>query len=177
MTQPIPVELSWPELLLAVNAGVMRRLNAVRNGRKEEYGRHPAASWNEDINGCIAELALAKYLGIFWSGTVGRLDLPDVGTLQVRSKTEVGHRLVIRRSDKDAEPFVSVLVGIPVCHLCGWLFAKDAKRETWLLPDPDKPDRFFVPNGELQPIEALLDAERSSRSELPLGIHGRIGAA
>ncbi|MGY3130081.1 hypothetical protein ACVWZM_000763 [Bradyrhizobium sp. USDA 4501] len=151
----IPVELSWSEVWFAINAGVMRRLNAVRNGRKELYQVHAAASWNEDINGCIAELALAKYLGVFWSGTVGRIDLPDVGRLEVRSKIETQHRLVVRKSDDDAKLCVSVLVGIPTCQLCGWMLAQDAKRSEWLLADPGKPDRFFVPNAELHPVETL----------------------
>jgi hypothetical protein len=153
--QTIPVELSWPELWLAINAGVLRRLNGVRNRREEPYGARPTAAWNDDINGSIAELALAKYLGIFWSGTVGRLDLPDVGTLQVRSKTVTDHRLVVLKSDDDDKPFVSVLVGIPVCHLYGWMFARDAKKPEWLLPDPPKPDRFFVPNDALEPMQKL----------------------
>jgi hypothetical protein len=163
----IPIELSWAELWLAINAGVLRRLNGVRNHREEPYGARPAAAWNDDINGCIAELALAKYLDIFWSGTVGRLDLPDVGRLQVRSKTEEGHRLVVLRSDKDAQVFVSVLVGIPVCHLCGWMLARDAKRAEWLLPAADKPDRFFVPNGCLEQMQQLR----------AFGMHDQIGAA
>lgn len=151
----IPVELSWPELWLAINAGILRRLNGVRYRREEPYGARPAAAWNDDINGSIAELALAKHLGIFWSGTVGRLDLPDVGSLQVRSKTDPVHRLVVLESDEDAKVFVSVLVGIPVCQLCGWMLAKDAKRSEWLLADPLKPNRFFVPNEALASMQAL----------------------
>jgi hypothetical protein len=154
----IPIELTWPELWLAINAGVLRRLNGVRNRRAEPYGVRPTAAWNDDINGSIGELALAKYLGIFWSGTVGRLDLPDVGRLQVRSKTQADHRLVVLNSDDDAHLFVSVLVGIPVCNLCGWMSARDAKDPAWLLPDESKPDRFFVPNTALLPMEMLRDA-------------------
>lgn len=149
------VELSWAEIWLAVQAGNLRRLNGVKHRRAEPYGARPTAAWNDDINGSIAELALAKYLDVFWSGTVGRIDLPDVGVLQVRSKTEQDHRLVILRSDDDAKPFVSVFVGVPTCHLCGWMHARDAKRAEWLLPDPSKPDRFFVPNSELLPVDLL----------------------
>lgn len=152
MTQ---VELSWPELYLAASAGIMRRINGLRNHREEPYGARPDAWWNNDINGCIAELALAKHLGIFWSGTVGRIDLPDVGALQVRSKTEVDHRLVILPTDKDEAVFVSVFVATPVCRLCGWMVAKEAKRPEYLLPDPAARDRYFVPNDKLHPMAML----------------------
>lgn len=151
----VEIELTWPELWFALSAGLMRRLNGVRNGRAEPYGARPKAAWDADINGAIAELALAKHFNLFWSGTVGRVDLPDVGLLQVRSKIEMQHRLVVRREDGDDEVFVSVLVDVPVCTLCGWMRGHDAKREEWLLPDPDKPDRFFVPNAKLLPMAEL----------------------
>lgn len=146
----ITVELTWPEILLATNAGVMRRVNAVRNRRQEPYGSRPEAAWNDDINGAIAELALAKHLNVFWAGTVGRIDLPDVGRLQVRSKTQDGDRLVVIASDDDTSIFVSVLVGLPVCRIDGWMMAKEAKRKEWLLPREGLPDRYFVPNSSLR---------------------------
>src|SRR5690242_4437176 len=121
----------------------MRRINAVRNKREEPYGERPQAYWTHDINGALAEAALAKYLDHFWSGTVGRIDLPDVGPLQVRSKNEVGERLVILPTDDDGQVFVSVLVGVPRCLLCGWMRAADAKREEWLLPDAKGKKRYF----------------------------------
>jgi hypothetical protein len=147
--------LTWPELLLGCYVGVMRRVNALRRARQEPYGERPQASWNDDINGALAELAVAKHFNVFWSGTVGRVDLPDVGPLQVRSKNQADHRLVILKTDADDKLFISVFVATPECRLCGWFRAGDAKQAEWLLPDPPKPDRYFVPNSELHSIDTL----------------------
>jgi hypothetical protein len=140
----------------------MRRVNAVRNARQEPYGVRPSASWDHDINGAIAEVALAKHQNIFWAGTVGRIDLPDVGPLQVRSKVEPDHRLVVLPTDHNDRVFVSVFVGLPKCGLCGWMLGGDAKRTEWLQPDPNKPDRYFVPNERLEPIDTLQATARAS---------------
>ena len=150
------VMLTWPEVLLAANAGVMRRINAVRNGRQEPYGQRPQSFWTHDINGAVAEVALAKHLDLFWSGTVGRVDLPDVGPLQVRSKNDPKERLVILPTDGDGQIFVSVLVGLPKCTLCGWMRAGEAKRPEWLLPDDAGKKRYFVPNSHLEPMNGLV---------------------
>jgi hypothetical protein len=158
------VSLTWPEILQAASVGVMRRVNAVRNRREEPYGERPKASWTDDINGAIAELAVAKHFNVFWSGTVGRVDLPDVGRLQVRSKLQDDHRLVVRANDGDDEPVISVLVDLPICRICGWMIAKDAKRHEWLLSDPSKPDRYFVPNAELRAISDLTAEHANERA-------------
>jgi hypothetical protein len=156
----IPVDLTWPEILLAANAGVMRRVNAVRKARQDRYGPRPLAGlWTEDINGALAEMALAKHLNAFWSGTVGRVDTSDVGPLHVRSKVEREHRLVILPNDPDDGIFVLVLVSVPTCHVCGWMRAGDVKRSDWLLPDQFDQARYFAPNGELQPMETLRAME------------------
>jgi hypothetical protein len=152
------VVLDWPEIILGANAGVMRRVNAVRNRREEPYGERPTASWNHDINGALAEIALAKKRDIFWCGAVGRIALPDVGPLQVRSKTALVERLVVLESDDGSRAFVSVFVDLPICRLCGWMLGKDAKRDEWIVRDPlnpTAPRRFFVPNDKLEPMEAL----------------------
>lgn len=152
------VRLTWPEIILAASIGTMRRINAVRKSREEPFGERPKASWNDDINGALAEMALAKHQNIFWSGTVGRVDLPDVGPLQVRSKTEPDHRLVVTARDKDEDIFVSILVDLPMCRLCGWMRGRDAKRAEWIVPDPNKPIRHFVPNRLLEPMDTLGNA-------------------
>jgi putative component of toxin-antitoxin plasmid stabilization module len=151
----IEVTLTWAEILTAAEIGVRRRVNGLRLKRAEPYGQRASTTWNHDINGALAEMALAKHLDRFWSGTIGQISEADVGALEVRSKCEPWHRLVIRATDPPDKIYVSVLVGIPVCQLCGWMRASDAKRPEWLLPDEDKPDRFFVPADQLESMENL----------------------
>lgn len=148
------ITLTWPELVLAANAGVMRRISAVKAGRFARYGATDAGAWDHDVNGALAEMAVAKWAGVFWSGTVGQVDAADVGRLQVRSKVDPGHRLVIRPTDIDDEVFISVLVSIPQCKLCGWLTAREAKRDEWLV-SVNRPPMYFVTDQFLRPMEAL----------------------
>lgn len=148
--------LSWPEVLLAVSAGTMRHISAIKAGRADLQSGVAPPSWDRDIIGALAEMAVARYFGVFWSGTVGRIDLPDVGRIQVRSKKLDGDRLVIRPDDSDEQVFVSVLVRTPVFRLCGWLRAGEAKRQEC---GDIVSGRFFVPDGELHPMDALLRSD------------------
>ena len=145
------VTLTWPEVVLATNAGTMRRISALKSGRVDLQPDACPPSWDRDINGALAELAVAKWAGVFWSGTIGRIDLPDVGRLEVRSKVKDGDRLVIRPDDKDESIYVSVLVQAPMCWLCGWLRAREARRPEWLLTQ----GRHFVRDQFLHPMSEL----------------------
>lgn len=151
--------LSWSEVMLAINAGVMRRVYAVKSGKAGVYGARDESVWDNDINGAIAEMGCAKWANVFWNGTVGVTTSPDVGKWQVRSKVIKGHRLVVRPSDNDGDVFVSVLVQIPNVVLCGWLFGRDAKRSEWLQTFEPKPAMYFVEDQFLRPMDELLSVE------------------
>jgi hypothetical protein len=149
----IDIELTWPEILIAAHAGVMRYVNALRKAR-QEFDSHDDQSWDGHINGCIAEMAVAKHLGLFWSGTVGIVDAPDVGKLQVRSKRFLHHHLCIKRRDKDSDTFVCVLVdhtALPFCVLTGWMAGREAKLDHYI----GKHGLFYVPDKDLHPMEML----------------------
>ena len=151
----IVVDLSWPEVMQAINVGVMRRVYAVKARKVGVYGAREASAWDNDINGAIAEMACAKWANVFWSGTVGVTTLPDVGRWQVRSKLAAGERLVIRPDDADDEIFVSALVQIPNVTLCGWMLGRNAKRKEWLKEYPPKPAMYFIEDKFLRAMEAL----------------------
>jgi hypothetical protein len=151
----VRIRLEWAEIMLAVSAGTMRRIFALKNGKCGVYGASDEAAWDNDINGAIAELACAKWANVFWNGTVGITTLPDVGKWQIRSKVIDGHRLVVRPTDADRQIFISALVQLPIVSLCGWLFGADAKNAHWLKEYPPKPPMYFVEDQYLQPMETL----------------------
>ena len=66
----IEISLTWPEIMLGVDAGVMRRVYALKSNKRGVYGASDESAWDNDINGAIAELACAKWANVFWSGTV-----------------------------------------------------------------------------------------------------------
>ncbi len=155
----IVVTLTWPEIMLAINAGIMRRVHAIRSGKAGVYGARKASAWDNDINGAIAEMGCAKWANVFWSGTVGMTTLPDVGEWQVRSKLVAGDRMVVRPDDPDDSIFISVLVDPPDVTLCGWMAGIYAKQEKWLREYPPKPPMYFVDESSLRPMENLWDGQ------------------
>lgn len=151
----IEIRLTWSEVLLAINAGVMRRCYAIKSGKLSAYGARMESAWDNDINGAIAEFGCAKWANVFWNGTVGVTTASDVGRWQVRSKVVIGHRLVVRPDDNDDEIFISVLVQIPIVTLCGWLSGREAKQPRWLQTYDPKPPMYFIEDEFLRPMEEL----------------------
>jgi len=150
----IRIELTGPEILLGANVGVLRRYHAIMKGRRE-YFVEPDRTWSNEITGAHAELSFAKHKNVFWSGTVGCIDLPDVGPYEIRSKPELGRGMWIRPGDPDDAVFVSIAVVLPYCWLTGWMLGREAKRECWQRESKDRSQAYLVPEGKLEPIESL----------------------
>jgi len=147
------VRLSFGEVVLAANAGVMRRVNALRGGWADRFGA-PADAWTADIEGCCAELAVAKTLGVYWHAYARNpKDLPgDVGGWQVRSTWRTTGRLIIHPEDTDAAVFVLVVGQAPYYRIAGWIRGLDAKRDEWWKEGDGRP-AYFVPQRDLIPWE------------------------
>lgn len=159
---PPVVTLAWSEILIAASVGAMRRVKSLKKGYKPAYGATKKSAWDHDINGAIAEMGTAVWFGAYWTGmgTIGRVDVADVGSLQVRSKLEFDDRLVIHLDQIDEEVFVSVWVDPPRCTLCGWLKAQDAKKDEWLFQAKGRPPMYYVRNKFLHPMAELKSGER-----------------
>jgi hypothetical protein len=128
-------------------------------GRAPKYGAPNGAGALEiDVNGCCAELAVARYTNLFWCGTVNDVQARDVGGMvDVRSTTQRNHNLILHPDDDDETPYVLVWTHAPEFDLCGWTFAGDGKlSEFWRDPTGGRP-AFFVPRNLLRPMPELLD--------------------
>lgn len=149
--------LTPAEMTLAMVIGGMREVTALRDGRTDAQGAPPALGFQYHILGAVGELAVAKRLNVFWSGTIGRVDAPgDVGPLQVRTGTGDTYRLCIYPRDPDGARFVLVVGLPPHVRVVGWLFGRDGKREEWWC-DPTGKGRpaYFVPQAALHPLDTL----------------------
>ena len=62
MANPIKVNLTYWEILLAAQAGVMRQIENLKKKRRAYYGAGTNNDWQLHIEGCLGEFALAKYL-------------------------------------------------------------------------------------------------------------------
>jgi hypothetical protein len=166
----IVVRLTWAEVLFASQAAAMRRVSAMKRKRKQYYGGGPSADvlWQIDNVACLGEMALAKHLDKFWSGSIDDVEAADVGTFyQVRATEYPTGRLRLHPEDKDHMPYVLAIVRDNVVTLVGWLYARDGKQqEYWTNPQRNRPERFafFVPAEKLHDM-ASLPIETAALSE------------
>ena len=91
MAQPsdyVTTRLSFFELHLAASVGIGRRCKAMRANLRDKFtGRPLPTPWEKDIVGAQGELSAASYFGLYWAGTVGRIDTPDLPTgLEIKTR-------------------------------------------------------------------------------------------
>lgn len=147
------VSLSSWEILLAAQAGIMRQVENLKKGRKPYYGAGTRADWQLHIEGCLGEYALAKFLGLHWSGQGFRGD--DVGRYQVRTGSQEGHRLILHPDDADDHIFWLLCGANGAYGVKGWVMGRDGKQDVyWKDPGTGRP-AFFVPQAALSPPDAL----------------------
>jgi hypothetical protein len=156
------VELSPSEMFQGANVGLMRQLKAIQKGLKhvnEGDAKHigKSGSWAWHVEGAMAEMAVAKYLGLFWSGTVGVLGPGDVaGVIEVRQTDRHGGRLIIRPKDAGRVPYVLVTGFFGEYRLQGWLYGDEGRREQYLNAPNGRPPAYMVPQNELRPMSELV---------------------
>jgi hypothetical protein len=161
LTTEETVILTPTEMLCASQYGCLRQLQNIKNGARPRYGAGEEGAWEVHILGCMAEMAVAKYLNLFWAAAVGDYEALDVGGLvQVRSRMGGGEGpkvdLILHPKDGDDHPFVLVYSKPPEFRLAGWIMGSEGKR-TDLWGDPAGTGRhaFFVPPGMLKDMASL----------------------
>jgi len=161
------VTLTLQEMIHAAQVGVMRRAHGL-NGAFNKYKYNEEEPWEVEIVACQAELALAKYFNLHWSGVVPFVrDVGDI--LDARSIRQPHHRLLIHDDDPNDTPFVLVLrvdKSKMDFDLRGWVFARDGKLKKYEQEyQPGRPC-YYVDNEVLHPITRLQPWIDSSRKLL-----------
>jgi hypothetical protein len=150
----VVVTLSRSEALQASYAGVHRRLRTIFRGRQHRHGRGNSDEWQDDVQACAAELAVAKALDRFWSDSP-EPDYSDVGELHVRHTLREDGHLILRPGDPDDGIFVFVTGAIPAFVVHGWTTGRDG-----MAGEPDdlrnnRPPCWMVAQTALRPIAEL----------------------
>jgi hypothetical protein len=149
---------SW-EMMMGAQAGVMRRVENIQHGAQHKHGgERKGNDWQLAIEGALGEMALAKYLGLYWSGK-GRYRAHDVGGVgpgsplgyEVRTRSREDYDLILHPEDPD-DRIVWLVVGKSGAYTVkGWIKAGDGKKdEYWKDPAGDRP-AYFVPQNVLRP--------------------------
>jgi hypothetical protein len=157
VTDAIDVTLTWHEVQLAADVAVRRQVQNLARARQHKHGASDRRSWQMHVEGCIGEIAVAKGLGLYWSGALGNLEADDVGPLQVRTTAYPTGRLVLHKDDDPAKAFILVTGEAPQLRLAGWMFGREAQVDAYW-SDPQGTDRwaFFVPQSALRPMAELV---------------------
>lgn len=149
--------LEYGQQVLATTIGGWRQNSAMRDGRADAYGvAHAIEGFAIHLQGACAEVAVARYLDVFWDGSVGAIDPGDVGRVEVRSTIPDTNRLVLHPTDRDDAAFVLVTGCTPRLTLRGWTIGRDGKQEHyWQDPTGHNRHAFFVPRSILRPMDEL----------------------
>ena len=153
------IALTSSELEMGAACGVSRNVSSIIAGRKNAHGKsEDTPNWNIHIEGALGEIAVARYLNIFWSPTVNTFRAPDLGkNLQVRTRSSHDYDLIVRPTDSDTDLFVLVTGIAPIYTIWGYIQGQDAKKEELVKDYGSRPKAFFVPKKLLIPIEILMD--------------------
>jgi hypothetical protein len=142
------VNLSSWEMLMAAQAGVLRQVENLQKKRVPAYGVGANNDWQLHIEGCMGEYALAKYLGIHWSGK-GQLRKPDVGVFDVRTRSRDNYELIIHPEDPDDRIFWLVCGRNGAYSIKGWILARDGKKKEYWKDPAGRNPAYFVPQSAL----------------------------
>jgi hypothetical protein len=155
----VDITLAPYELHAGSLVGFHRRLKClIRNSHDDTYG---TPTWTTDIEAALAEMAFAKWAGVYWDFSVDTYKAPDVSSVQIRWSNNHSNKLIFRpNKDNKYDKFVLVTGLSPTYRIHGWMYGKDAMREDWLFaPKGDngyeRPAAYFVPASSLKTLSTL----------------------
>lgn len=151
----IKIDLTHIELLVAAQVGAIRRVASIKRDLLNQK-QSKKSQWEIDVDGAAAEMAVAKYLGVYWVPTVNAGKAADVNGFQVRSTTRENGSLIIRENDVKNEKYILVISQAQTFTVVGWIWCHDGKQERfWKLKDENGLPAWWVPQSELQPMETI----------------------
>jgi hypothetical protein len=156
------VTLTYAELIVAGNAGVLRQVNALKR-RCEDLDAHHRDPMEAHVAGAQAEWAVAKWLGVPFDPSIGEgftrtVQAGDVVAgqpIEVRSTSIPNGCLICHNYSFDERPYVLVDSSrAPIYRMVGWTLGRDAKDPRYWRENVPRP-AYFVPQGDLRPLREL----------------------
>lgn len=158
----IEITLQLEDALRAATVGAERRLRS-RYAIRRQWVGWEETTFDQDIEGAGAELALARALELHWTGDVApHQHAPDVGPFHVRQTAHRNGHLPIHEDDPATAPFVLVVGRMPWYRIVGWILADDGRAiagERKCLHPKGRP-AWWVPADRLRSPHLLAEAAR-----------------
>lgn len=155
----VRVHLEEYEVRLALYVASRRQEEAAGAGRSDRHG-FAGDGLAIHLLGTAGEMAAAKALNCYWGGAEGTFKRPDLGGIQVRTRSRHDYDLIVRPGDADDEPFLLVTGTMPAFRVHGWLWGREAKQPQWLQTHGGREPAYFVPQAALRPLTALPGGPR-----------------
>jgi hypothetical protein len=150
----LKVTLNSYEVGGGVRVGGSRHYHALKANKPDCHG-FDGDGWGAHIEGALGEQAVAKALNIYWDGSVNTWKAEDLAGIQVRTRREHWHDLIVRPDDSDASAWVLVTGKEGDYIVRGWIAGGEAKRQEWLKDHGQRPKAYFVPQSALRPLAEL----------------------
>jgi hypothetical protein len=149
------VTLTGYEMAMASDAGRLRNISAIKDGRKSKI---EGGEWQAHIEGAAGEVAAAKCMNVFWGGSVNTF-----GTgWEVRTRSKHEYDLIVRDSDPDGRVMILVTGKSPNFRVQGWIKTEEAKRAEFLQNYGGYGRAYFVPKSRLNLMEDLYEHRSSN---------------
>lgn len=147
-------------------AGVDRRVSAIERKRMGAHGFNRDDFWQLDLEGLLAEAAVAKALGVYFAPITGALDtaLGDViPGVQVRSTKYKSGSLLVHDSDADTDTFLLVTGSSGTYTIAGTILGGAGKKKSYWKVYKDR-GAYWVPQSALAPFDPadFREAERAA---------------
>lgn len=150
------VTLNAREAMHAATVGVARHLRCRRDGIPNADGSpYREADWGANIEGAGAELAFAKWCGVYWNPPTELDDGVDVAGCQVKSTHFAGGSLIIPARQRVDVPCVLLTGQLPTFTVRGWYWPEHAT-EAHL-----RKGAYWIGQAELYPLGDLRTWIRS----------------
>lgn len=141
--------LTSEEMLSGVLIGSRRRIVSMQKNLNTGTSER---SWDKEIEGALAEVALAKHLGVYMDPSLGKYKAQDVGAFHVRH-TELDNGFLIIR-DQDPEGTYVLLTGKAGRYsIKGCIDSKDARQMNDCRKAPNnREESWFIPQDRLDKV-------------------------
>lgn len=152
------IELDICDIEVAKTIANLRQEESKKKGLKNNHGFNPSEEEDrqKNINGAAAELAVAKWLNIYFVGSVNTFkEIPDVGRFEIRHTELDNGSLIVRKPDPDDRRYILVTGKLPKLNIRGWLLGADAKKTQWCRDYGGRPPAWFVPQNGLKSLDKL----------------------
>lgn len=160
----LELPLSMAEFAVAVQSAMTRMLISAGQGinHASTYKRTWLRRLHEEVVGCLAELAMGKFIDRYFIPEVGTFHTkPDcLHDIEVRATAWEDGSLIIRDNDADDRRYVFCVVSGKSVEIMGWLYGYEAKKNEYIRNPNAYRASWFVPQAKLRAVETLDFSER-----------------